>query len=65
MAGRNDGKLLSCLSIFCKPVAFVGRAFPGLIALNSASVISLLFFNVRKYDSRLLNRGIVGSLQFV
>ena len=62
MTGRKDGKSLSCLCIFGKPVAFAEPAFRGLIALNSASVISLLFFNVCQYDCRLLNRVILGSL---
>ena len=54
MMGQKDGKLSNCLYIFGKPVALAGHAFCGHIALNLAFVISL-FFNLRKYDCRLLN----------
>ena len=60
--GRKDGKLSNSLCIFGKPGALAGRVFCGLIALKSASVISLLFFNLRKCDCRLLNQVIVRSL---
>ena len=46
MMGQKDGELSNCLCIFGKPVALARRAFCSLIALNSASVISLFFFGI-------------------
>ena len=63
--GRHGGKLSKSLCIFAKLEASAGRTFFDLIAVNSASVISPLFFSLRKHVCNVLNQGVIVGSQSI
>ena len=63
--GRHGGKLSKFLCIFAKLEASAGPTFFDPIAVNSASVISPLFFSLRKHVCNVLNQGVIVGSQSI